>query len=135
MSALVVAEVEGERLTHDEVRTMVGNLIVGGHDTTGSQLGCTFLDACFAIPSRPHSSPGRPELVPQAVEETMRFEPSISGIPRTPTETIVVGERARCRAGSMLILSTAAANREPERVARSRHARHHPLRAARTFPV
>ncbi len=43
VSALLVAEVDGERLSHDEVRTMVGNLIVGGHDTTGSQIGCSFL--------------------------------------------------------------------------------------------
>jgi len=111
VSALVVAEVEGERLTHDEVRTMVANLIVAGHDTTGSQLGCTFLTL---LRHREQASllAGRQELVPQAVEETMRFEPSISGIPRTPTESIVVsGEELG--AGTLLILSTAAANREP----------------------
>jgi cytochrome P450 len=53
----------------------------------------------------------RPDLVPHAVEETMRFEPSISGIPRVPTEAIVVsGEEVA--AGTLVILSTAAANRE-----------------------
>ena len=31
VSALVLAEIEGDRLTHTEARTMVGNLIVGGH--------------------------------------------------------------------------------------------------------
>ena len=110
VSALVVAEVEGERLTHDEVRTMVANLIVGGHDTTGSQLGCTFL-TLLRHPDQAALLAGRPELVPHAVEETMRFEPSISGIPRTPTEEIVVGGEA-VAAGTVLILSTAAANRE-----------------------
>jgi cytochrome P450 len=110
VSALVVAEVEGERLTRDEVRTMVANLIVGGHDTTGSQLGCTFL-TLLRHPDQAVLLAGRPELVPHAVEETMRFEPSISGIPRTPTEEIVVGGEA-VAAGTVLILSTAAANRE-----------------------
>ena len=111
MSALVIAEVEGERLTHDEVRRMVGNLIVGGHDTTGSQLGCTFL-TFLRHPDQAALLASEPGLVPQAVEETMRFEPSISGIPRTPTETIEVGGEA-LPAGTLLILSTAAANREP----------------------
>ncbi|MGO9877183.1 MAG: cytochrome P450 [Acidimicrobiia bacterium] len=111
VSALVVAEVDGQRLTHDEVRTMVANLIVAGHDTTGSQIGCTFL-TLLRHPDQATLLAGRPELVPNAVEETMRFEPSISGIPRTPTETIVVGGE-EVPAGSVLILSTAAANREP----------------------
>ena len=111
VSALVIAEVEGERLTHDEVRTMVANLIVAGHDTTGSQLGCTFL-TLLRHPDQAALLVDRPDLVPQAVEETMRYEPSISGIPRTPTEPIAVGG-VDLGAGTLLILSTAAANREP----------------------
>ncbi len=111
VSALVIAEVDGERLTHDEVRTMVGNLIVGGHDTTGSQLGCTFL-TLLRYPDQANVLADDPELIPQAVEETMRFEPSISAIPRTPTEPIAVGDE-ELPAGTMLMLSTAAANREP----------------------
>ena len=111
VSALLVAEVDGERLSHDEVRTMVGNLIVGGHDTTGSQIGCSFL-TLLRNPEQAASLASCPELVPHAVEETMRFEPSISGIPRVPLEPIVVsGEHVA--AGTLVILSTAAANREP----------------------
>jgi cytochrome P450 len=110
VSALLVAEVDGERLSRDEVRTMVGNLIVGGHDTTGSQLGCTFL-TLLRHPDPAAELAGHPELVPHAVEETMRFEPSISGIPRKPTEAILVGD-VEVPVGSILILSTAAANRE-----------------------
>jgi len=111
VSALIRAEVEGERLTHAEVRTMVANLIVGGHDTTGSQIGCTFL-ALLRHPEQAATLAGRPELVPHAVEETMRYEPSISGIPRTPTEPISIGDET-IAAGTLLMLSTAAANREP----------------------
>jgi len=110
VSALVVAEVEGERLTHDEVRTMVGNLIVGGHDTTGSQIGCSFL-TLLRHPEQTATLATRPALVPHAVEETMRFEPSISGIPRVPTESIIVSNE-EIAAGTLVILSTAAANRE-----------------------
>ena len=111
VSALVVAEVDGETLTRDEVRTMVGNLIVAGHDTTGSQLGCTYL-TLLRHAEEASVLAGRPELVAHAVDETMRFEPSISGIPRMPTETIVAGGQ-EIAAGTIVILSTAAANREP----------------------
>jgi cytochrome P450 len=111
VSALIRADVEGDRLTHDEVRTMVGNLIVGGHDTTGSQIGCTFL-ALLRHPAQAATLAGRPELVAHAVEETMRYEPSISAIPRTTTEPITIGAET-VAAGQLLLLSTAAANREP----------------------
>jgi cytochrome P450 len=111
VSALIRAEVEGDRLTHDEARTMVGNLIVGGHDTTGSQIGCTFL-ALLRHPAQAATLAGRPDLVAHAVEETMRYEPSISAIPRTTTETLVVGG-VIIEAGQLMLLSTAAANREP----------------------
>lgn len=111
VSALIRAEVEGDRLTHDEVRTMVANLIVGGHDTTGSQIGCTFL-ALLRHPDQAATLAGRPDLVPHAVEETMRYEPSISAIPRTPTEAFTLGPETLA-AGQLLLLSTAAANREP----------------------
>jgi cytochrome P450 len=112
VSALIRAEVEGDRLTHDEVRTMVGNLIVGGHDTTGSQIGCTFL-ALLRHPAQAVTLAGRPDRVAHAVEETMRYEPSISAIPRTPTEPITIGAET-IAAGQLLLLSTAAANREPD---------------------
>jgi cytochrome P450 len=111
VSALVLAEVEGERLTHDEARTMVGNLIVGGHDTTGSQIGCSFL-ALLRHPDQAAALAGRRDLVAHAVEETMRYEPSISAIPRTSTEDIDVSG-VPIAGGSLLMLSTAAANREP----------------------
>ncbi len=112
VSALLRAEIEGDRLSRVEVRTMVANLIVGGHDTTGSQIGCTFL-ALLRHPDQAATLAGRPDLVPHAVEETMRYEPSISGIPRTPTEAITVGAET-IGAGQLLLLSTAAANREPD---------------------
>ena len=43
ISGLLDAEESGDRLAHDEVVTMVGNLIVGGHDTTSGQVSCSLL--------------------------------------------------------------------------------------------
>ena len=41
LTALLEAEDDGDRLTRDETVDMIANLLVGGHDTTGSQIGCT----------------------------------------------------------------------------------------------
>lgn len=127
ISALLAAEEDDDRLTHEEVVTIVGNLIVGGHDTTASQTGCTLLTLLR-----------RPDVVaalrrgdvtaPDTVNETIRYEPSIGIIPRTLLETVEVGGAER-PAGSMVFLSTASANREaevwgdPERVRPERFAR------------
>ena len=43
MSALIAAEEDGDRLTREETAAMVANLLIGGHDTTTSQIGCTVL--------------------------------------------------------------------------------------------
>lgn len=111
ISALLDAEDAGDRLTHDELVAMVANLIVGGHDTTASQLACAMLtlvrhpDAAAQL----RDDPARSDTV---VEELIRFEPAIVGVPRTCTEPIDVGDVTFAE-GAILILSTAAANREP----------------------
>jgi cytochrome P450 len=111
VTALLAAEHDGGRLTHDEVLAMVVNLLVGGHDTTASQLGCTSLTlACQ--PEAVARLREQPELVPSAATETIRYEPSIPAVPRTVVEPVEVGGE-ELAAGTIVLLSTAAANREP----------------------
>ena len=110
ITALLAAEHEGDRLTHDELVSMVANLIVGGHDTTASQLGCTLLTLLR------HTDEARrlrddPGLLGSAVSETIRYEPSIPAVPRTCTDVIEVGD-TELAAGTLVLPSTAAANRE-----------------------
>src|SRR4029450_10555058 len=63
VTALIRAEHDGDHLTREETVTMVANLLVGGHDTTASQIGCTLLtllvrpSALAEIPSQPAPSP------------------------------------------------------------------------------
>jgi hypothetical protein len=45
ISVLLDAEVDGRRLTRDETKAMIVNLLVAGHDTTGSQVRGTMLVA------------------------------------------------------------------------------------------
>jgi hypothetical protein len=111
VTALLAAEEAGDRLTHDEVVIMVANLLVGGHDTTASQIGCSLL-ALLRHADELRRVDDQPSLVASAVAETIRFEPSITGVPRTALAPLEAGGAEIAR-GSIVLLMTAAANREP----------------------
>jgi cytochrome P450 len=111
ITALIAAEDEGDRLSHDELVTMVSNLLVAGHDTTTSQIGCSLLSV-LRHPDQAARVRDDVSLLTWAVEETVRFEPSIPGVPRTVIGPVTIADR-RLEAGTVAILSTAAANREP----------------------
>jgi cytochrome P450 len=108
---LLNAEEDGDRLTHEELVAMVANLLVGGHDTTSSQIGCTLL-TLLQNPDGLDVIRENPELAGTVVSETMRLEPSIPGIPRMVAEPMQVGGIER-GAGTVLLLSLTAANRDP----------------------
>lgn len=110
VTALLAAEDEGDRLTHAELIDMVANLLVGGHDTTASQLGCTFL-TLVRHPDEAERVATDRSLLHSAVAESIRFEPSISAVPRTSFEPVEIAGR-ELDAGSLLFLCTAAGNRE-----------------------
>jgi cytochrome P450 len=75
ISALLAAEEQGDRLTHDECINLVLNLLAGGVDTTQSQLS----QAIRLFAEHPDqwallaANPGK--YVKRAVAEALRFEP------------------------------------------------------------
>jgi cytochrome P450 len=75
ISTLIKAEVEGDRLNHDELRNLILNILVGGVDTSQSQLA----HAIRLLASHPDQwqllrrDPKR--LAAAAIEETLRHEP------------------------------------------------------------
>jgi cytochrome P450 len=110
ISALLDAEEAGDKLTHDEVVTMVGNLIVGGHDTTSGQVACTLL-TLLRHPEVLDDLRTDPSLAPAVVDEGIRFEPSITVVPRTVLEPVEIGGVER-PAGSLAFLASASASRD-----------------------
>jgi cytochrome P450 len=112
ISALLDAEEAGDRLTHEEVVIMVGNLIVGGHDTTASQIGCSLL-ALLRNPDALDVLRADPAIAGAVVDETIRFEPSIGFVPRTLVEPVEIGGVER-PAGTLLFLSSASTSRDPD---------------------
>jgi cytochrome P450 len=113
LSALVMAEDAGDRLSHDELRALIINLLFAGHDTTKSLLSIA-LWLLMTHPDQLAQLRSDPSLLVGAVEEIGRFETPISGIPRVPSEDIVVAGVA-IPAGSYLTVSVPSANRDPRR--------------------
>jgi cytochrome P450 len=74
VSTLLAAEQEGDRLSEVECMHLVLNVLVGGVDTTQSQLAHA-VRLFAAHPDQWQLLAGRPELAPQAVDEVLRYEP------------------------------------------------------------
>jgi cytochrome P450 len=75
ITALLQAEDAGDRLSHDELRNLVLNLLVGGVDTSQSQLAHT-IRLLAGHPDQWKALRGDPEgLALAAVDEGVRYEP------------------------------------------------------------
>jgi hypothetical protein len=112
MTSLIRAEHDGDRLTREETIAMVANLLVGGHDTTSSQIGCTLLTLLGQAGALKEIRSDA-ALLPAVVAETIRFEPSIAGAPRTVVEPMEICGAVR-PAGAVVMCSFLTANRDPE---------------------
>lgn len=74
ISLLLAAEEQGDRLSEAECVNLVLNVLVGGVDTTQSQLAHS-LRLFAEHPEQWETLAHRPDLARQAVEEALRFEP------------------------------------------------------------
>jgi cytochrome P450 len=111
ISALIAAQDQGNRLSEEELCDMVANLLVGGHDTTASQIGCTFFEL-VGNPEIVAELAARPHSISSAVDETLRLQPAIGVLPRTVIEPVEIAG-AMCAPGRFLCLATSSANRDP----------------------
>jgi cytochrome P450 len=85
VSALVGAEAEGDRLSDEELRAMVVNLVFAGHDTTKGLISIA-LKLLAEHPEQMALLSKNPALAEGAVEEALRFEPVVPALPRVARE-------------------------------------------------
>jgi len=111
LSDLIRAEDDGDRLNADELRMLAGGLLLAGTDTTRNQVAASVQVLC-EHPEQWEWLRGRPELVMRAVEETMRHSPIACGTLRLVTEDAEL-DGYIFPAGTMVLVNTAAANRDP----------------------
>lgn len=81
VSRLVLAERDGEKLNHDELRVSLVLLIFGGMDTTRNQLGLA-MQTFMRYPDQWELLAERPDLGGAAVEEVMRVNPTVTWVTR-----------------------------------------------------
>lgn len=112
ISYLLEQEVGGQPITDEEVFDMVMLTLHGGFDTTGSAIAnaMRFLDEHHEHRERLVADPS---LLPQAVEEFLRYEAPQQGLARVATDDVDVGDQTVCE-GERLFLLWASANRDPE---------------------
>ena len=111
VSELIRAEDEGDRLTHAELRMLVGAVLTAGTDTTRNQLAAA-VQVFSAHPEQWRLLARRPELAPAAVEEVMRHSPVIFGTMRVAAEDVELCG-VTIPAGTVVSVNTSAANRDP----------------------
>ncbi len=115
MSVLVHATDDGDRLTEEELISMVGFILLAGHDTTTNALG-TNLYNLARFPDERAKLRNNPDLVDNAVEELFRYDTPVPVIGRNALDDFEVGGKT-IKAGDMVVVSLGMANRDLRRFA------------------
>jgi beta-dihydromenaquinone-9 omega-hydroxylase len=107
----LAAHAEHGRLSDDELFFITVLLLVAGYETTANMISTLFLTLA-EYPDQLRLLAQRPDLIPSAVEEQLRFVSPVQNICRTTRVDYGVGE-AVIPAGSCVLLAFGAANRDP----------------------
>lgn len=119
VTALVDADVDGHPLTEDEQVSVLATLAVAGHETTMNSAG-TLVYLLVEQPGRQDHLRRHPELVPRFVEEMLRHRSPAQNFARRVTCPVTIADRT-FEEGDTVLLSFAAANRDPDRFADPDH--------------
>jgi len=111
VSALVAAEADGDRLSDEELRAMVVNLVFAGHDTTKGLISIA-LKLLAEHPDQMAKLAEDPALVESAVEEVLRHEPVVPALPRIALEAAEVAG-IPVEQDQFISLNIMSANRDP----------------------
>jgi cytochrome P450 len=114
-SALIEAEVDGERLSDEDVIAFLFLMVVAGNETTTKLLG----HAVYHLTRHPEQleqvfgGGGDPDLVVPWIEETLRYDTSSQLLARYLLEDVEL-HGARAPRGSKLLLCLGSANRDDQ---------------------
>ncbi|HEY9854894.1 MAG TPA: cytochrome P450 [Stenomitos sp.] len=110
ISHLLEAELEGERLAEESVLSFCTLLLLAGHVTTVNLITNGML-CLLENPDAQATLLRQPELMPQAIEEMLRYRSPAQWMVRTATEDMLLaGERIRT--GQLVFAFIGSANRD-----------------------
>ncbi|GLV56469.1 putative cytochrome P450 YjiB [Dictyobacter sp. S3.2.2.5] len=111
VSALLAAQIEGESLFEQGILAFCSLLLVAGNITTTNLIGNALL--CFdEHPEVMEQLHARPELIPQAIEEVLRYRPPALLVGRYATRPVEI-HGCKISTGESIIGWLASANFDP----------------------
>ena len=113
ISLLAHAELDGQRLTNDEIIAFCRLLLPAGAETT-YRAASNMMVGLLSNPDQLDAVRADRSLVTAAVEEALRWEAPLTGISRTATADAVV-DGIEVRAGTAVNTSLGSANHDPSR--------------------
>jgi cytochrome P450 len=110
ISGLAAAEVDGERLTMQEITSTCRLLLIAGFETTANLIGNT-AQLLLAHPVSLADVRDEPELLPGAIEESLRYNSPFQFFMRRATCDVTIGGKS-IRAGQLALTINASGNRD-----------------------
>jgi cytochrome P450 len=108
LSGFLQAEVDGHRLTREDILDICYLFLLAGLDTVTASVGC-MVSFLARNPEQRDRLADNPALIPGAVEELLRWETPVPGVPRVVAEEVeVAGERLE--AGERVTVLVGSAN-------------------------
>ncbi len=111
--SLMTAEVNGERLTDEEVIANTIITLIGGHETTMNLIASGFL-TLLQQPASLEQFRASPEIAGSAVEELLRYESPVQHTARIAPADMELGGKS-IKKGARVVAVLSAANRDPQR--------------------
>ena len=111
ITALVESETEHGKLTKEELTANIQLLFAAGHETTVNLMGNALL-ALYRNPEQLALLKSEPGLMPQAVEEFLRYDSSVQLTGRAALSDLQLAGMPLSK-GTQIIALLAAANRDP----------------------
>lgn len=111
ISHLLDVQEQGAKLSDQEMEAECILLLMAGHETTVNLIGTSTL-ALLHSPVQAQKLRDDPSLMPNAIEEFLRYDGTVKWVTRMALEDIEIRE-ARIEAGDLVVLLVGAANRDP----------------------
>ena len=111
LSHFLVAEIDGQKLTRNEILDICFLFLIAGLDTVTDSLTC-FFAYLGQHPEHQRAIAADLSIIPAAVEELLRWESPVAGVPRFATVETEIGG-CPVHVGDSLMVNVGAANVDP----------------------
>lgn len=112
VSALLLAEENGVKLTEEHMISNLFQMYVGGHDEAANLIGNGIL-ALLRNPDQLKLLQNNPSLIGNAVQEFLRYDAPLLGVSRLATDDVSLSGKT-IQKGQRVFLLYGAANRDPK---------------------